>query len=140
MLENTTRSATIVFRFCNFNFGEVSLKASYAIRVRCPNRPPHTAAETTTVRFGFIEHSWFLSGVPAPLAGRSLRTDLARFSASANDNFGQTVFVIRFSPVTDAVGRIRRYQRSTCVTAALPAPKRGRENRHARESPLEQLE
>ena len=39
MLVNTTRSATIVFRFVNFNFGEVSTKASYAIRVRCPNRP-----------------------------------------------------------------------------------------------------
>ena len=44
------------------------------------------------------------------------------------------------SPVTDVIGRIRRYQRSTCVTAALPAPRRGRENRHARESPLERLE
>ena len=69
MLENTTRSATIVFRFCNFNFGEVSLKASYAIRVRCPNRPPHTAAETTTVRFGFIEHGLVPFGSSSPLAG-----------------------------------------------------------------------
>ena len=50
---------------------------------------------------------------------------LARFSASANDTFGQTKIVIRFSPVTDAIGRIRRCQRSTCITAALPrAPAR----------------
>ena len=30
-----------------------------------------------------------------------------------------------FSPVTDAIGRIRRCQRSTCVTAVLPVPIRG---------------
>ena len=74
------------------------------------------------------DNGWFLSGVPAPLPGQSLRTDLARFSASANDNFGQTKIVIHLSPVTDVLGRIRRCQRSTCVTAALPAPKRGKRN------------
>ena len=42
----------------------------------------------------------------------------------SNDNLDQTVFVTSaFSPVTDDVGLIRRCQRSTCVAAALPAPK-----------------
>ena len=63
----------------------------------------------------------------------------ARFLASSNDNFGQTVFVIRFSPMTDAVGRIRRCQRSTCVTAALPAPMRGKKIDMRGNLPLKQL-
>ena len=33
----------------------------------------------------------------------------------------------RFSPVTDAIGRIRRCQRSICVTASLPVPRQGKE-------------
>ena len=33
-----------------------------------------------------------------------------------------------FSPVTDAIGRIRRCQRSTCVDAVLTAPRRGKRN------------
>ena len=89
---------------------------SFASAVHLPNRSSRTSSDI----------GWFLLGVPAPLPGRSLRTDLARFLASANDNFGQTKIVIRFSPVTDAIGRIRRCQRSTCVTAALPAPRRER--------------
>ena len=51
---------------------------------------------------------------------------VARFWLRRNDNFGQTVFVIRFSPVADDVGLTRRCQRSICVTAALPVPMRGR--------------
>ena len=34
---------------------------------------------------------------------------------------------LRIGPVADAVGRTRRFQRSTCVAAALPAPRRGGE-------------
>ena len=71
---------------------------------------------------------WFLSGVPAPLPGRSLRTDLARFSASAHGTTARRRRYANFSPVTDVLGRIRRCQRSTCVTAVLPAPKRGNRN------------
>ena len=78
---------------------------------------------------------WFLLGVPAPLPGRSLRTDLARFLASSNDTFGQTKIVIHLSPVTDAIGRIRRCQRSTCVTATLPMPRRGKKNQYTRDFP-----
>ena len=126
MFENTTRSAIIVFRFSN-EIGDFDRKRhtrfAYVARIG-----PCTSTRDASGTAGLIGHGWFLSGVPAPLPGRSLRTDLARFSASANDNFGQTTFVIRFSPVTDAIGRIRRCQRSTCVTAALPAPKRGKRN------------
>ena len=45
-----------------------------------------------------------------------------------------------FSPVTDAIGRIRRCQRSTCVDAVLPAPRRGKKNQYPRDFPLKNLE
>ena len=66
MLENTTRSATVVFRFIIY-FGEVFRKAPYAIRVRCPNRPVRASSDI----------GWFLLGFPAPLPGaarKGLRT------------------------------------------------------------------
>ena len=63
------------------------------------------------------------SSLPAHYA-----TEVKGSGCDSNDNLGQTVFVTSaFSPVTDAIGRIRRCQRSTCVAAALPAPMRGKE-------------
>ena len=70
------------------------------------------------------DNGWFLLGVPAPLPGRSLRTNLARFLAPVHGATARRRRYANFSPVTDAVGHIRRCQRSTCVAAALPAPRR----------------
>ena len=103
MLVNTTRSATIVFRFSIESLAKFPIKRhtrfAYVARIGLPTLPPRRR------QYGLAssDNGWFLLGLPAPLPGRSLRTDLARFSASANDNFGQTVFVIRFSPVAGSV-------------------------------------
>ena len=116
MLENTTRSATVVFRFCNITLAKFLLKRhtrfAYVVRIG-----PCGLHRTLAGSFGDFQ---------PPCRARRARDCapyLARFLASSNVNLGQTKIVIRFSPVTDAIGLIRRCQRSTCVAAALPAPK-----------------
>ena len=60
-------------------------------------------------------------------AGRAaLPVELQGFGRSLLKRSGDRFSV--FSPVTDDIGLTRRCQRSTCVAAALPAPRRGREN------------
>ena len=104
MLVNTTRSATIVFRFIFDTLAKFPNKRhtrfAYVARIgpcQCLAARRRGYGRTSS------DIGWFLSGVPAPLPGRSLRTDLARFSASSNDTFGQTKIVIRFSPVANVL-------------------------------------
>ena len=96
------------------------------------NRVPRSRFTTTTParqkEVACSNIGWFLSGVPAPLPGQSLRTDLARFSASVQGTTARRRRYANFSPVTDVLGRTRRCQRSTCVDAVLPAPRRGKRN------------
>ena len=62
------------------------------------------------------------------MPSRSLRTDLARCCPSVLALSVRHSVPKQVEPVTDVLGRIRRCQRSTCVTAVLPAPRRGWEN------------
>ena len=76
---------------------------------------------------------WSRTGFHGSLVRPSASGRVARFWPRRNDNFGQTVFVISLRPMADDAGLTRRYQRSTCVTAALPAPMQG--SRYVREYP-----
>ena len=81
----------------------VSVKVQIRCCVRCPVTP-----------FGFARHAEAPDGdsqLPAP----TVRP-------------GRVTRFWPFGPVADDVGLTRRYQRSTCVTAALPAPRQEREN------------
>ena len=120
MFGNTTRSATVVFRFFIDTLAKFLLKRhtrfAYVVRIG-----PCGLHRTLAGSFGDFQ---------PPCRARRARDCapyLARFLASSNVNLGQTKIVIRFSPVTDAIGLIRRCQRSTCFAAALPAPMRGKE-------------
>ena len=101
---NTTRSATVVFRFIIY-FGEVFRKASYAIRVRCPNRSPHTAVVAATVQFGFIGQWLVPFGISSPLAGHGgLRTNRPTVQGSQPPQYGRDgARPSRFSPVAGSV-------------------------------------
>ena len=119
MFGNTTRSATVVFRFLIDTLAKLLLKRhtrfAYVVRI-----VPCGLHRTMAGSF------WDFQPPCRARRARDCAPYLARFSASSNDNLGQTKIVIRFNPVTDAIGRIRRCQRSTCVAAALPVPMRGR--------------
>ena len=92
---------------------------SYAIRVRCPNRPVRASSD--------MAGSFRESQPPCRVRrARDCAPYRARFLTSVHGTTARRRRYANFSSMTDAVGRIRRYQRSTCVTAALPAPKRGR--------------
>ena len=95
------RSASHIFSLFK-RFGRFRTKPNTQDCVRCPNQPVWASSDI----------GWFLLGFPAPLAEPVIAHRPAGFRP--------------FGPVADALGLTRRYQRSICVAAALPVPRRGR--------------
>ena len=116
MFGNTTRSATVVFRFLIDTLAKFLLKRhtrfAYVARIG-----PCGLHRTMTGSFWDFQ----------PLAGRGAQgtahpTLQGSWPAVLARGVGHLA-PTQVSPVTDAIGRIRRCQRSTCVAAALPEPK-----------------
>ena len=66
-------------------------------------------------------------GTPAPWADRLLQVGKQGFALPFWREVPDTPRQNKSDRSADALGLIRRYQRSTCVTTALPVPMRGRE-------------
>ena len=128
MFGNTTRSATVVFRFFFDTLAKFHIKRhtrfAYVARIvpvcACRRGGDSTVGlhRTLAVSFGDFQ---------PPCRARRARDCApyhARFLADQFKAARRRFSVL--SPVTDAIGRIRRCQRSTCGTAALPAPRRRR--------------
>ena len=102
--------------------------------------------ETRRVWQGFIEQGLVPFGSSSPLAGPVIAHRPCKVLGLGPRHDGEAHHCshrfatpsavdsryANFSPVTDAIGRIRRCQRSTCVTAAIPAPRQGMETQEQR--------
>ena len=135
MLVNTTRSATIVFRFYFIStlakfHRKRHTRFAYVARIGPFRLNRATEGQTFCCTFSVGLHRTMAGSFrefQPPCRARRARVCApyrARFLASARGTTAKRRRYANLSPVADAVGRIRRCQRSTCVTAALPAPRR----------------
>ena len=70
-----------------------------------------------------------------PWFDRQLQVELQGFGIGEMTISVRPFLSFRLSPMADDVGLTRRYQRSTCVTAALPRAHAGKENSFCRRRP-----
>lgn len=122
-----TRSAPSYFAYC-LKFSGFPRKLLYAVAYASPFAP--FLLRTLRLRRMNRRLRRICRGPrwdsTVPWFDRQLQVESQGFVRSLLKRSGDRFSV--FSPVADDVGLIRRCQRSTCVAAAIPAPRRGKEN------------